>query len=128
EIFHPRGIVLRNDAAVRAKEELPLETAVLAGEVPEEVAVRVNGLRMRADLLHGQKTGIFLDQRENYRAAARYARGGHHTKNALDCFTSTGGFALHLAAHCETVEAVDSSAPALAAAEANAKDNGISNI
>src|SRR5205823_42606 len=86
EIFHPRGIVLRNDVAVRAKEELPLETAVLAGEAPEEVAVRVNGLRMRADLLHGQKTGIFLDQRENYRAAARYARGGHHTKNALDCF------------------------------------------
>src|SRR2546428_5441906 len=123
EIFRPRGIVLGNDAAVRTKEELPLETAVLTGEVPESVAVRVNGLRMRADLRHGQKTGIFLDQRENYRAAARYARG-----KVLDCFTSTGGFALHLAAHCETVEAVDSSAPALAAAEANAGDNGISNI
>jgi 23S rRNA (cytosine1962-C5)-methyltransferase len=79
---------------------------------------------MRADLLHGQKTGIFLDQRENYRAAVRYARGG----KALDCFTSTGGFALHLAAKCESVEAVDSSGPALATARANAEANGIANI
>ncbi len=125
EIFHPRGILLRNDVAVRAKEELPLETAVLAGEVPESVAVRMNGFSLRADLLHGQKTGIFLDQRENYQAAARYAVGGG---KALDCFTSTGGFALHLAARCDAVEAVDSSAPALAAARANAESNGIANI
>jgi 23S rRNA (cytosine1962-C5)-methyltransferase len=124
EIFQPRGIVARNDVAVRAKEQLPLETTVVAGEIPDYVAVRINGLAMRADLLRGQKTGIFLDQRENYRAAAQYARGG----NALDCFTSTGGFALHLAAKCERVEAVDSSAPALAAARANAEDNGIGNI
>ncbi|MGA2594140.1 MAG: class I SAM-dependent methyltransferase, partial [Bryobacteraceae bacterium] len=80
-------------------------------------------LRLQADLLHGQKTGIFLDQRENYNAAARYARG-----KALDCFTSTGGFALHLASRCESVEAVDSSAAALAAAARNAGLNGISNI
>ena len=79
------------------------------GEAPECVSVQMNGLTLRADLLHGQKTGIFLDQRENYRAAARYASGGR----ALDCFTSTGGFALHLAAKCESVEAVDSSASAL---------------
>jgi 23S rRNA (cytosine1962-C5)-methyltransferase len=79
---------------------------------------------MHADLLHGQKTGIFLDQRENYRAAAQYARGG----KALDCFTSTGGFALHLAAKCESVEAVDSSEPALATARANAAANQIENI
>jgi 23S rRNA (cytosine1962-C5)-methyltransferase len=125
EIFHPRGILLRNDVAVRAKEELPLETAVLAGEVPEAVAVRMNGFSVRADLLHGQKTGIFLDQRENYQAATRYAVGGG---KALDCFTSTGGFALHLAARCDAVEAVDSSAPALAAARANAESNGIANI
>jgi 23S rRNA (cytosine1962-C5)-methyltransferase len=70
----------------------------------------MNGLKLSADLMHGQKTGIYLDQRENYRAAARYAMGG----KALDCFTSTGGFALHLAAHCESVEAVDSSEAALA--------------
>ena len=93
EIFQPKGILARNDAAVRAKEQLPLETLVVSGEVPETVAVHMNGLRLQADLLHGQKTGIFLDQRENYRAAARYAAGG----KALDCFTSTGGFALHLA-------------------------------
>src|SRR5580704_12996499 len=124
EIFQPRGIVARNDAAVRAKEELPLETTVLAGEIPDSVAVRMNGLSLTADLLHGQKTGIFLDQRENYLAAARYANGGQ----ALDCFTSTGGFALHLAAKCKSVEAVDSSGPALVRARQNAVENGIANI
>ncbi len=84
----------------------------------------MNGLNLRADLLHGQKTGIFLDQRENYLAAASYAKGG----KALDCFTSTGGFALHLAGKCESVEAVDSSASAIAAARANSHANQIANI
>ena len=124
EIFRPLGIVARNDVAVRAKEELPLETVVAAGQIPEFVHVEVNSLKLRADLLHGQKTGIYLDQRENYVAAARYARGGR----ALDAFTSTGGFALHMAGKCETVEAVDSSAAALATAGANAQANGIENI
>ena len=124
EIFHPKGMVARNDVAVRAKEELPLETTILAGEVPESVEVRMNALTLRADLMHGQKTGIFLDQRDNYRAAARYARGG----KALDCFTSTGGFALHVAGKCESVEAADSSGPALVTARANAAANGIANI
>jgi len=124
EIFAPKGIVARNDVAVRAKEELPLETGILAGEVPDSVQVRINGLTLSADLLKGQKTGIFLDQRENYRAAASYARGG----KALDCFTSTGGFALHLAGHCDSVEAVDSSAPALATAKSNAEANAIANV
>ncbi|MGD0775210.1 MAG: class I SAM-dependent rRNA methyltransferase [Candidatus Solibacter sp.] len=124
EIFHPKGIVARNDVAVREKEELPLETTILSGEVPESVTVQMNGLTLRADLLRGQKTGIFLDQRENYRAAARYARGG----KALDCFTSTGGFALHVAGKCESVEAADSSGPALVTARANASANGIANI
>ena len=124
EIFQPRGIVARNDVAVRSKEQLPLETAVLAGEIPEQVPLAINGLTVHADLLHGQKTGVFLDQRENYRAAAHYARGG----KALDCFTSTGGFALHLAAKCEAVEGVDSSEAALATARANAAANRIANI
>ena len=124
EIFHPKGIVARNDVAVRSKEELPLETTILAGEVPESVTVRMNALTLQADLVHGQKTGIFLDQRDNYRAAARYARGG----KALDCFTSTGGFALHVAGKCESVEAADSSGPALVTARANAAANGIGNI
>ena len=123
ELLSPRGIVARNDAPVRAKEALPLESGVIYGEVPDTVEVRLNGLRLQADLLHGQKTGSFLDQRENYLAAARYAGG-----KALDCFTATGGFALHLAATCESVEAVDSSGAALAVATQNAALNGISNI
>ena len=123
EQFAPRGIVARNDVAVRTHEQLPLETGVVFGETPVELSVRMNGLAFRADLLEGQKTGIFLDQRENYVAAARYARG-----KALDCFTSTGGFALHLAARCESVEGVDSSAGALATAEANRAANGIGNV
>lgn len=123
DLFSPRGIVARNDASVRAREALPLESGVIFGEVPDTVEFQMNGLRLHADLLHGQKTGIFLDQRENYVAAARYARG-----KALDCFTSTGGFALHLAPVCESVEALDSSATALAVAARNAAFNGISNI
>jgi 23S rRNA (cytosine1962-C5)-methyltransferase len=123
ELFGPRGIVERNDAAVRKREALPLQSSILAGEVPEMVAVEMNGLKLHADLLHGQKTGIFLDQRENYIAAARYARG-----HALDCFTSSGGFALHLAARCESVEAVDSSEAALRVARLNLEANGIGNV
>jgi 23S rRNA (cytosine1962-C5)-methyltransferase len=124
ELFQPRGIVARNDAAVRTKEDLPLETAVVSGEVPEMVSLRMNGLSLTADLLHGQKTGVFLDQRENYVAVARYARGGR----ALDAFTSSGGFALHMAPNCEAVEAVDSSATALTHAHSNAGANRITNI
>src|SRR5439155_16098717 len=71
----------------------------------------------------GQKTGVFLDQRENYLAAARYAHG-----QALDCFTSTGGFALHIAPRCESVEAIDSSAAALETARANRDANGIAHV
>ena len=123
ELFSPRGIVALNDAAVRAREELPLESGVIWGAVPDSVEFGMNGLRWHADLLHGQKTGMFLDQRENYPAAARYARG-----KALDCFTSTGGFALHMAPACESVEALDSSGAALATAARNAALNGISNI
>ena len=123
ELFSPRGIVARNDAPVRVKEALPFESSVVYGEAPDAVEIQMNGLRLRADLVRGQKTGSFLDQRENYIAAARYARG-----NALDCFTSTGGFALHLASACESVEAVDSSVAALAAGAQNAALNGISNI
>jgi len=124
EIFRPAGIVARNDVAVRSKEQLPLESAVVTGQIPDFVPIQMNGLTLRADLLRGQKTGIYLDQRENYVAAAHYTRGGR----ALDAFTSTGGFALHLAGKCESVEAVDSSEPALVTARANAEANGIGNI
>jgi 23S rRNA (cytosine1962-C5)-methyltransferase len=123
ELFRPLGIVERNDVPVRKREALPLQTGILAGEVPGIVPVEMNGLKLHADLLHGQKTGIFLDQRENYLAAARYARG-----RALDCFTSSGGFALHIAPHCDSVEAVDSSETSLKAAELNRAANQIPNV
>ena len=121
--FSPRAIVARNDSAVRSLEQLPRETRLISGELDGPATVHMNGFHLEADVIHGQKTGIFLDQRENYLAASRYASG-----RALDCFTSTGGFALHLARTCEHVEAIDSSAPALAAAERNADANGISNV
>ena len=123
EQFSPRAIVARNDAAVRTLEELPREITILAGELDGPVNIDMNGFRLEADLLHGQKTGVFLDQRENYLAAARYAHG-----RALDCFTSTGGFALHLARTCEHVDAIDSSEAALAAAQKNADANDVTNV
>ena len=123
ELLAPAGILARNDASVRKLEGLPLEVVTLAGEIPERVHIRMNGLQLEADLLHGQKTGVYLDQRENYLAAGRWARG-----RVLDCFTSSGGFALHAAAQAESVEAVDSSAGALTTAEANARANGIGNV
>jgi 23S rRNA (cytosine1962-C5)-methyltransferase len=95
----------------------------LAGEAPERVEVRVNGLRLSVNLLEGQKTGVFLDQRENYLAVRRYGQG-----RALDCFSGTGGFALHLAAVCDSVEAVDGSGAELASARLNAEANQLSNI
>lgn len=121
--FAPRAIVARNDGAVRSLEDLPREIKTLSGEIDAPVEIRMNGIWMEADLLHGQKTGVFLDQRENYVAAARYARG-----KALDCFTSTGGFALHMARTCEQVEAIDSGAAALTTARGNAAANGLENI
>ncbi|WP_180539050.1 class I SAM-dependent rRNA methyltransferase [Nevskia soli] len=122
-LFKPAGILARNDSPVRTREDLPLEKRVLSGTIPDTVEIFVNGFKLRADLTHGMKTGIFLDQRENYVAAARHGRG-----RALDCFTSTGGFALHLAKRCERVDALDSSAAAIETARANAAANGIANI
>ncbi|MGI8960259.1 MAG: class I SAM-dependent rRNA methyltransferase [Bryobacteraceae bacterium] len=121
--FKPKGIVARNEVASRAKENLPQETRILAGEVPQRVEIHMNDLIWQADLLSGQKTGVFLDQRENYLAVSRYARG-----RALDCFTGTGGFALHLASACDSVEAVDSSAAALGIAKWNAAANGLGSV
>jgi len=122
ELFAPIGIVARNDAAVRSHEALARETRIVSGQVPERVEIEMNGLRWQVSLEHGQKTGIYLDQRENYQAAVRYGWG-----QALDCFTSSGGFALHLAASCERVEGVDSSAAAIEAARSNAELNGVQN-
>lgn len=126
--FSPVAIVARNDAAVRTLEELPREVKVLEGELDGPVSIQMNGFRLEADLLSGQKTGVFLDQRENYLAAGRWSMQCGATGKALDCFTSTGGFALHLARACDHVEAIDSSAPALATAQQNADANDVSNV
>ena len=123
ELLQPLGILGRNDANVRKLEALPLEITTLAGEIPARVAINMNGLKLEADLLHGQKTGVYLDQRENYLAAAHWSQG-----RVLDCFTSTGGFALHCAAKAERVDAIDSSAPALETAEVSARNNNLTNI
>jgi 23S rRNA (cytosine1962-C5)-methyltransferase len=123
QLLHPKGIIARNDVPTRAKENLDQEIRILAGDVPPHVPVMMNGLKLQADLLGGQKTGVFLDQRENYLAVRRFARG-----RALDCFTGSGGFALHLASVCNSVEAVDSALSALAVGRANAVENRLANI
>lgn len=120
ELFAPRAIVERNDAHVRDLEGLPRVSGVLAGELPGEIEVEEHGVRYLADLTGGQKTGAFLDQRENRVAAARYARG-----RGLDGFSFHGSFALHMARVCDHVIAVDSSADALARARRNAELNGL---
>ncbi|MCA1687297.1 MAG: class I SAM-dependent rRNA methyltransferase [Actinobacteria bacterium] len=123
ELLSPHGILLRGDSAARKREGLDTAVRILYGEVPESVVVREEPVSFRAHLWSGQKTGGFLDQRENHLAAGRYARG-----RVLDVFSYAGGFALHAARRAETVEAVDSSGPALEAARANAGLNGIENI
>ena len=117
------GVLARNDAALRQREGLPRETALLAGEVPQEVEVTEHGVRYLAAPWTGQKTGAFLDQRENRALVGRVARG-----RALDCFSYHGSFALHLARGAEHVLALDVSAAALARAEENAHRNGFANI
>lgn len=123
ELLGPKGIVARNDVSTRAKENLDTEVKILSGTAPEHVDIEMNGLAFQVDLLAGQKTGVFLDQRENYLAMRRWGRG-----RALDCFTGSGGFALHLASVCDSVEAVDSSERAVNTAKKNATLNGITNI
>jgi 23S rRNA (cytosine1962-C5)-methyltransferase len=125
ELFSPAaGILLRGDSAARRREGLDTGVRVLSGEVPDEVVVvREGPVRYGANLWRGQKTGGFLDQRENHLAAGRYAAG-----RVLDVFSYAGGFALHAARAAVEVEAVDSSGPALDAARANAKLNGLDNI
>jgi 23S rRNA (cytosine1962-C5)-methyltransferase len=106
------------DSHIRQLEQLPPRDSQLIYGEKSSALLTLNGVRFRFDALAGQKTGAFLDQRENYAAAARYAHG-----KALDCFTYQGGFALHLARVCSQVTAVDSSRPALEIAEQNEQLN-----
>lgn len=119
----PDGILARNDAAVRAREGLPRETTLLHGDVPREIEVAEGDVRFLAAPWDGQKTGAFLDQRENRLLVGRVARG-----RALDCFSYHGSFALHLARGAEAVTSLDISAAALARGRDNAARNGLSNI
>ncbi len=119
ERFHPASIIERTDPRVRELESLaPRSSALLYGE-KTGTTFTMNGVRFDFDALEGQKTGAFLDQRENYGAAASYGKG-----EALDVFCYQGGFALHLAPHCSQVTGVDSSRPALEVADRNATLNG----
>ena len=117
------GVLARNDAALRGKEGLARETVVLHGEVPHEIEVDEYGIRYIAAPYTGQKTGAFLDQRENRHLAGQVAKG-----IALDCFSYHGSFAMHLAQNADEVIALDSSAQALERARANAALNGITNV
>lgn len=123
ELVKPRGILARNDPKVRRLEGLDESIEVLYGDVPEIVRVREGRIWHDVDVRRGQKTGLFLDQRENHLAAAAFARG-----KALDAFSYHGGFALQMAAHCDRVIALDSSEPAVAVMRDNAAANGIGNL
>lgn len=123
ELFSPKGILERNDPKVRLLEGLGQRVGVLYGEVPAEILAKENGITFMYDLAHGQKTGSFLDQRENHGAARRYASGG-----VLDCFSYQGGFALTIAGNCQHVEAVDMAASALESARRNQQLNSIANV
>jgi 23S rRNA (cytosine1962-C5)-methyltransferase len=123
ELTEPLGILARNDVPLRAKEGLATTVELLAGEVPREIEVIEHGARYLAAPWDGQKTGAFLDQRENRVAAAARAHG-----RALDCFSYHGSFAIHLAARARHVTALDVSAEALSRAARNSALNGFSNI
>ncbi|HEX6559985.1 MAG TPA: class I SAM-dependent rRNA methyltransferase [Longimicrobiales bacterium] len=118
-----KGLLARNDPAVRVHENLPQTTELLFGEVPQEIEVREADVRYLAAPWKGQKTGAFLDQRENRTRAGQLARG-----RTLDCFSYHGSFTMHLAAHCAEVTAIDASYDALERAEINAQLNGFTNV
>ncbi len=123
ELLHPAGILARNDPRVRLLEGLDQRVDVLYGTVPETVEVREGRNVYHVDLHHGQKTGLFLDQRENRVAASLYAHG-----RLLDAFSYNGGFALALAAGCTEVLAIDISEDAVARIIENARRNGVANV
>ena len=127
EEFNPRAIVERNDVRVRELEGLPLTSGTIYGEAPDELETLQHGLRFLVAPAGGQKTGSFLDQREN-RVAARDAAQTTNRGRALDCFTFNGAFALHLAGVCEHVTGIDISGEAVAAAQRNAEINQLTNV
>ncbi|MDE3154030.1 MAG: class I SAM-dependent rRNA methyltransferase [Acidobacteriota bacterium] len=123
ELIGPRGILARNDPRARLLEGLTQDVAVVYGEVPDTLTVTEGGVEYAVDPWRGQKTGLFLDQRENREAAARYAGG-----RLLDCFSYNGGFALHLAPHCQQVTAIDVSEEAVGRITRNAARNRLGHV
>ena len=123
ELTGARGVLARNDPRVRDLEGLPRLVEVVYGDVPETILVREGRVEMDVDLRHGQKTGLFLDQRENHQAAAGYARG-----RVLDAFSYQGGFALAAAGRADEVVALVISEPAVERINAHAARNGITNV
>ena len=123
EEFAPRAIIERNDVKVRQHEGLELTVGTLYGEAPEEFEILQDGIRFNVSPLSGQKTGSFLDQRENRIAARAVAHG-----RALDCFTFSGAFALHLAGVCDSVLGIDISAEAIKGADRNTRLNNAANV
>jgi 23S rRNA (cytosine1962-C5)-methyltransferase len=123
ERYNPRAIVERNEAKVRDLEGLPRLAGLLYGADPGEIVITEGEVKFAVNLLEGQKTGAFLDQRENRLAVENYARG-----RSLDCFTFQGGFALHLAQGAERVTAVDISQAAIQQAKRNAELNQATNV
>src|ERR1044071_879764 len=123
EEFQPRAIIERNDVRVRQLEGLEMRAGVLYGDAPDELEITQHNVRFLVHPLGGQKTGSFLDQREN-RLAARFVAKGR----SLDCFTFNGAFALHLASACESVLGLDISAEAVQAAWRNAELNDARNV
>lgn len=123
DLFSPKGILERNDPKVRMLEGLDQRVSVLRGAIPAEIIGEENGVTFAYDLAKGQKTGSFLDQRENHLAARRYASG-----EVLDCFSYQGGFALTVASKCEHVEAIDMSPAAIESGKRNQSLNSLSNV
>ena len=123
DMLAPAGILARNDPKVRALEGLEQTIQDLAGAIPDTVTVREGPIEHQVDLRRGQKTGLFLDQRENREAATRYARG-----RMLDAFSYHGGFALRLARQCTDAEAIDISADAVQRIQVNAARNGVPHL
>ncbi|NCA67249.1 MAG: class I SAM-dependent rRNA methyltransferase [Clostridia bacterium] len=122
KIFAPRGIYERSDVSVREKEGLKLVKGILYGDFDPRVEIVENGIRMQVDVENGQKTGYFLDQKENRYALRRYAKD----KDVLDCFCNSGGFSLNCAhAGAKSVTALDISQAALDNLTINANLNGV---
>jgi 23S rRNA (cytosine1962-C5)-methyltransferase len=125
ELFHPKGILERSDVTVRLKEGLQEFKGVVYGEVPPLIEINENGIKVEVDLMHGQKTGYFLDQQANHAAVEPYVKN----RTVLDCFSHTGGFGLHAAFYgAKAVQCVDLSQLAVQAIEKHRILNGLNHL